>query len=202
MIIIIDYGMGNLHSVYKAFERLGSEVKISNNLEDIKKADKIILPGVGNFKKGMENLRKLNLIKPLNQRATEDKTPILGICLGMQLLTKHSEEGDCDGLGWFNAVTRKFNLRKEFKVPHMGWNSINIEKNDKIFEGIEPNSKFYFVHSFYVECLEEKDILAYTEHDKNFVSAIQKDNIYGMQFHPEKSHESGLKILKNFIEGI
>lgn len=202
MITIIDYGMGNLRSVQKAFERLKANAIISSNIGDIKKADKLVLPGVGDFKNGMNKLRELNLIDILNLKVLKNKIPILGICLGMQLFTNHSEEGDVDGLGWIDAETIKFNFQKsknKVKIPHMGWNNINISKKHSVFDNIEENVSFYFVHSYYVKCENKDDILCTTNYGIQFVSGFQKENIIGLQFHPEKSHKSGLGILSNFI---
>ena len=200
MIVIIDYGMGNLHSVLKAFRRIGADAIVSSKGEDIQKAEKLVLPGVGHFKKGMENLEKRGLIEILNKKIIGEKTQILGICLGMQLFTKFSEEGDAGGLGWIDARTIKFNLGDKFRVPHMGWNNIKIEKDNKIFSNLNKEDYFYFVHSFHVNCKNKEDILSITEYGKKFISAIQKENIIGVQFHPEKSHDAGLEILKNFAE--
>ena len=208
MIVIIDYGMGNLRSVLKAFKRIKVEPIISSKIEDIERADKLVLPGVGHFKRGMENLKTLGLIEALNKTVLKDKVPILGICLGMQLLTKSSEEGDVPGLGWFDAKTIKLNFNNhnfknlKYKIPHMGWDTIMIKKPSPIFYGIEKNALFYFVHSYHVVCDNPKDLLSTTNYGCEFVSAIQKNNMFGMQFHPEKSHKNGLKILKNFVEKI
>lgn len=199
MIVILDYGMGNLHSILKAFKRIGVDAMVSSRIEDIEKATKFILPGVGHFKKGMENLRKLGFVDILNKKVIQDKTPLLGICLGMQLLTKHSEEGDAKGLGWFDAETIKLNFPDpKFKIPHMGWDTLNIKKQNTIFSDVEEDALFYFVHSFHVKCNDPENILSTTTYGLEFVSAIQKENILGMQFHPEKSHKNGLQILKNF----
>jgi glutamine amidotransferase len=202
MIVIVDYGMGNLWSVLKAFKRINADAIVSSEIEDIKNAGKLILPGVGHFRNGMDKLKKLNLIDILNEKVLLQKTPILGICLGVQLFTKHSEEGDCEGLGWLDARTIKFNFNKLnsiYKIPHMGWNSIKPEKDCILFDGLEKDALFYFVHSFHV-CPDKKDdIASTTEYNIRFVSSIQKDNIYGTQFHPEKSHKNGLKILENFV---
>ncbi len=198
MIVIIDYGMGNLHSVYKALKRLNAEVIISSSPNNIEKADKLILPGVGHFKRGMENLKSLNLIEILNKKVLEDKTPILGICLGIQLFTKHSQEGDFPGLSWIDANTVKFNS-DSLKIPHMGWNSINIKKNNSLFSDLNQEGQFYFVHSYHVVPEDRSIISSTTKYGIEFVSSISKENIFGVQFHPEKSHSSGLQILKNFI---
>jgi len=202
MIVIIDYGMGNLRSVQKAFERQRTEAKISSDIREIKNADKLILPGVGNFKRGMQHLREYNLIEILNEKVLVDKIPILGICLGIQLFSKHSQEGDVDGLGWIDAETVKIefseNYEKRLKIPHMGWNTLNIKKESQLFTNIKSTSAFYFVHSYHLKSHDSADVLATTNYGLEFVSAIQKDNIYGTQFHPEKSHINGLKILNNF----
>lgn len=213
MIIIVDYGMGNLNSVKKKLDSLGVASCISSDPEMILKADKLILPGVGHFGKAMENLQKLGLIDVLNEAVLVKKTPILGICLGMQLMTKWSEEviehgtwnmehGVEKGLGWFDAEVVKFKVNDtlRFKVPQTGWNSISIEKQDPLLEGIGPDSEFYFVHSYFVKANSQEDILTITEFEEPFVSGISKGNIYGLQFHPEKSHEVGLLILQNFCQ--
>ncbi|MEI7475328.1 MAG: imidazole glycerol phosphate synthase subunit HisH [bacterium] len=203
MIVIIDYGMGNLRSVYKAFKRLNIEATVSSATNDIKNAQKLILPGVGHFKNGMENLNKLGLIELLHTKVIEEKTPILGICLGMQLFTNHSQEGDVRGLGWINAETIKFNfndLNNKLKIPHMGWNSINIQKESRIMSGLNNSSSFYFVHSYYVNCNDKNDILCKTNYGIEYTSAVEKNNITGMQFHPEKSHDEGLQIINNFAK--
>ena len=205
MIVIINYGMGNLHSVLKAFKRLRVDAIISSNPEDIQKAEKLILPGVGHFKRGMKNLSELGLINLLNEVVVEKEIPILGICLGMQLFTKHSEEGDVDGLGWLDATTVKFNFDKEFshlRIPHIGWNTLQLANNSSLFTGIENDASFYFVHSYHVVCENSEDIAATTEYGHEIVSSIRKNNIFATQFHPEKSHDAGLLMLKNFVENV
>lgn len=205
MIVIIDYGIGNLRSIQSKFERFKINALISSNIEDIKNAEKLILPGVGSFLNGMNNLRDYGLLDILNQKVLEDKTPILGICLGMQLMTKGSEEGNAEGLGWFDAETVKFRFdgaNANLKIPHMGWNEVKFSKESKLCEGIETNLDFYFVHSYHVKCNVDSDNLAMTDYGYEFTSMIQKDNIYGAQFHPEKSHKHGVTIFKNFVENI
>lgn len=201
MITIIDYGMGNLRSVQKAFERVGIDAKITRNSDEILNAEKLVLPGVGNFEKGMNNIRENGLINILNETVISRKTPILGICLGMQLMTNFSEEGSCEGFGWVKSNTKKFSFKDNtLKIPHMGWNNLVMKNFDIIFKDVSNENYFYFVHSYYVSCDEDSEILAETTYGNKFISSFKKDNIYGCQFHPEKSHEAGLKILKNFAE--
>jgi len=198
MLVIIDYGMGNLRSVEKAFKRINASPIVSSKIEDIEKATKLVLPGVGFFKAGMDRLRELGLIEVLNRKVLEEKTPILGICLGMQLFTSHSEEGDVEGLNWIPSKTIAFNL-KTYKVPHMGWNTLTLNQDAPLFKGVDLEETYYFVHSYYVQCQNVENILCTTEYEIDFHSCIVKDNIVGVQFHPEKSHKSGLKLLENFI---
>lgn len=204
MIAIIDYGMGNLRSVHKAFERLGINAITSSNIEEIKKATKIVLPGVGHFEKGMQNLKKLNLIELLNEKVLQKKVPVLGICLGMQLLTEFSEEGFCSGLGWINAQTKAFKFAEEnndhLRIPHMGWNHVLKQGENPLLRGHDFSSPFYFVHSYFVECHVKEELVASTVYGIKFTSIVNKGNIFGTQFHPEKSHQQGLKLLKNFAE--
>lgn len=203
MITIIDYGMGNLHSVSKALEKAGAKVKISSRPTDILKAEKLVLPGVGAFKEAMSELKKRKLIKPIIKYITEIKKPFLGLCLGLQLLFEESEEGGrIKGLGILKGKVRRFNfpLSKKLKIPHMGWNQIRIKnKNCPILKGIPDKTYMYFVHSYYVEPKDKKNIAALTNYGLNFTSAICQDNIYAWQGHPEKSQKMGLKILENFV---
>ena len=201
-IVIIDYGMGNLRSVENKFRLSDCQIKISAEAADIMEADKLVLPGVGHFAQGMKNLKEKKLINVLENKVLKDKTPILGICLGMQLFTQSSEEGNCEGLGWIDAESKKFefDFKESFlKVPHMGWNSLRIKKEHDLVQDIWDDDQFYFVHSYYVECKEENDILTETQYGQVFTSSIQKENIIGVQFHPEKSHDVGSKMIENFI---
>lgn len=205
MIVIIDYGMGNLGSILNMLKYLKADAMISSNISDIEKADKLILPGVGAFDNGMTNLQNLELISPLEKKVLNQKTPILGICLGMQLLTKKSEEGREPGLGWIDGETVRFSLNKDknnLKVPHMGWNSVMIRNAKSLFNNMSENAKFYFVHSYHVVCHNEENVLTTTHHGYNFVSAFQSKNIFGVQFHPEKSHRFGMNLFNNFIQMI
>lgn len=200
-ILILDYGMGNLHTIKRRLDDINAGSVVSNRKEDIKSADKIILPGVGHFGKAMENLIKLNLIEELNEFASIRKKPILGICLGMQLMTLRSEEGNSEGLGWFDAEVKRFQIGDpiHYKVPHTGWNQVYCEKRSALFSEIPQNSEFYFVHAFKCISNEESDVLGTTNYESKFVSALEKDNLYGVQFHPEKSHDMGSRMLLNFI---
>jgi glutamine amidotransferase len=201
MILIIDYGLCNLRSVQKAFERIDTDAFISADPHDISKADKLLLPGVGSFARGMENLSKLGWVQPLREAVENKKMPLLGICLGMQLLTDHSEEGNANGFGWIKGHTSHFSSligSGAQKIPHMGWNSLEIVQDHPLLKGIDTSDSFYFVHSYYVKASNRENQLAHVEYGKSFDAAIFNDNIFGVQFHPEKSHTAGLNLLKNF----
>lgn len=199
MIIVIDYGLGNLRSVQKAFNRIGIDCKVSNNPSEVLKASKLLLPGVGHFSNGMAKLRENSFTEVLGEAVLVKKTPILGICLGMQLMTSYSEEGNEKGLGWLGASTLRFNQSvQQLKIPHMGWNNLDIKDATPLFKGISEKDLFYFVHSYYVNCNNQNDVAAKTSYGNTFDSSFQHENIFGCQFHPEKSHDAGLKILKNF----
>lgn len=200
MIAIINYGMGNLGSVKRKLNRIGVESVITSDPEVIRKSDKLILPGVGHFGNAVNELKTRGLWDLLNQEALIFKKPILGICLGMQLMAKNSEEGDVAGLGWFDAEVVRFNVKDtlKYKVPHMGWNQIALKKFSLLFSEVDNDASFYFVHSYHMKCNDESDILNETVYEYPFVSAIQKGNIYGVQYHPEKSHEYGEQLLRNF----
>jgi glutamine amidotransferase len=206
MIVIIDYQMGNIGAIVNMLKRIGIESSVSSNIEDIKKADKLILPGVGSFDEGIKNLEQLNLISVLSEKVIEGETPILGICLGMQLFSKKSEEGILEGLGWIDGEVKKFKFnnnesgQNRLKIPHTGWNTITIKKQDVLFEEMPEESRFYFVHSYHFNCGNVDNVLATTDYGYEFSSIIKKENIIGVQFHPEKSHKFGMKLLKNFVE--
>lgn len=217
MIAVIDYGMGNLRSVQKAFELFYPEVIVSSSVKDVLKADKVILPGVGAFGKAMEELQKRGLDKAIKDIVKQGK-PFLGICLGIQLLFSESEEGGrIKGLDIFKGRVRRFSDKKGLKIPHMGWNKIGIRpaclpvgkacrsgrdkgQGTRILKDVPDGSYMYFVHSYYAEPEDRNIILCETEYGINFVSAMHKDNVYAFQFHPEKSQTQGLKIVKNFVE--
>ena len=201
-IVIIDYKLGNIASIINMVKKIGYLATLSDDPVEIFKADSILLPGVGTFDRGMQKLNKSGLIPVLNDKVLKQGTPILGICMGMHLLTKKSEEGNLSGLGWIDCETKKIQPCKEnkLKVPHMGWNTVSPKVKNSIFKGFEEDPRFYFVHSFCVECKKTDNILGTTHYGQEFVSSIYKDNIYGVQFHPEKSHRFGMQILKNFLE--
>lgn len=199
MVTIIDYGMGNLGSVQNMFKRIGVESQISSSLEEIKNAQKLLLPGVGAFDSAIQRIDELGLRDVLIKKANVDKVPFLGICLGMQLLTNSSEEGILKGLGLIDAVTLKFNFDDHtLKIPHMGWNFVHPKNDSPLTEGFTEEFRFYFVHSYYVKCDDPNDVVMQTEYGGRFDSIIQLGNIYGAQFHPEKSHKYGMKLLENF----
>ncbi|MDA9945239.1 imidazole glycerol phosphate synthase subunit HisH [Schleiferiaceae bacterium] len=203
MITIIDYQAGNINSVQNMLKRLGYDSCVSSCPEEISRADKLILPGVGSFDYGMEMLHSHNLVPVLNELVVDRKVPILGICLGAQLFTKSSEEGKMEGLGWFSSaktVMFRNNGQSNFKIPHMGWSGIDLQKPSKLFADLNDEMRFYFVHSYHIECADRENILATSTYGYNFVSAIEHSNIIGVQFHPEKSHKYGMGILKNFVE--
>ena len=200
--IIINCDMGNLHSIQHKFRKLNVDAIISSNPEEVETADLLILPGVGHFSEGMKNLNNYELIPVLNKKVLKDKTPILGICLGMQLFSSWSEEGNIAGLGWVDATTKKIkfnNYNQQLKIPHVGWNTIMHNRKNNLFECIRADQEFYFLHSYHVVCNQKEDILSTTEYGINFVSSLQKENIFGTQFHPEKSHIEGMQVIGNFI---
>ena len=199
MIVVIDYGMGNLHSVRKALEVVGAKVKVNSHPEDIKKAKKIVFPGVGAFGEAMKELKRRSLVQPIKD-AVKAGTPFLGLCLGMQLLFEKSDEAPgMKGLCVLDGEVKRFKV-KGLKVPHMGWNEIIINKDDALFANMPENPRFYFVHSYYLECNNSSDVLATTNYGFDFTSIVRKNNIIGVQFHPEKSHKYGMQLLKNFAE--
>jgi glutamine amidotransferase len=201
-IVIIDYGMGNLRNVQKGFEKIGFEAALTRNKKEIGKASAIVLPGVGAFKDCMENLEKYELVEPLLQSIEKGK-PYLGICLGLQILFSESEEfGSHKGLNLIRGNVVKFKPDPEHKVPHMGWNTIEKEKEVPMLQGVGGGDFFYFVHSYYVVPQEAQWISTFTTYGKSFVSSIWKENLFATQFHPEKSQQKGLRILENFVKSI
>lgn len=201
MIGIVNYGMGNLWSVKRKLELIKTSSIITDKRAELKKCDKLILPGVGHFSNAVHELKARDLWDFLNEEVLFYKKPILGICLGMQLMAKHSEEGDTNGFGWFDAEVVRFNITDtlKYKIPHIGWNQVHLKRGSSVFKGVDLKMGFYFVHSFHIKCKSPQDILNETVYEYSFVSAIQKDNIIGIQYHPEKSHEAGEKLLSNFV---
>ena len=201
MTTIINYNLGNPKSIKNMLSYLGIDAVISDDLNTLKSADRLILPGVGHFAHGMNQLNNLGFTDVIKEHALTQQKPILGICLGMQLMTKFSEEGDVDGLGLIDAQTKKFQLQdKSLKIPHMGWNEVSWQKESPILNSLSEKPRYYFVHSYFVECKHQNDVLGTTHYGQDFVSAFQHDNIIGMQFHPEKSHQFGMELLKNFTK--
>lgn len=202
MIAIIDYGMGNVGSIVNMLKKIGAKAQLTADHKAIGMADKLILPGVGSFDNGMRNLHERNLIPLLNARVLVHSIPILGLCLGMQLFTNSSEEGRLPGLGWIDARTVRFQAHADtrLKIPHMGWNTIHISQSHPLFTDLDAETRFYFVHAYHVECADTRTVLAQTHYGYDFTSVISRGNILGAQFHPEKSHRFGMKLLKNFVE--
>ena len=188
--------MGNLGSILNMLKKVGAEAVRSSDVHVIAEAERLILPGVGAFDMGMKNLNDLGLVPVLNHRVVDDHIPLLGICLGMQLLTNESEEGRSPGLGWIDARTIKLDSGN-LKIPHMGWNTTEVKQRHLIFDGLS-DPRFYFVHSYHVHCNKRDNILSTTQYGREFVSSLIKENILGVQFHPEKSHKFGMRLLSNF----
>ncbi|MBI5686981.1 MAG: imidazole glycerol phosphate synthase subunit HisH [Verrucomicrobia bacterium] len=200
--VIVNFGLGNLGSLQHKLRRAGIEAGISSRPDEIERARLLFLPGVGHFAMGMKNLRDYGLIPVLNKKVLEDKTPVMGICLGMQLMTKWSEEGDVAGLGWIPAVTRRFRFEGDaagLKIPHIGWQPLQARRAGPLLDGVAPQQLFYFVHSYHVCCERQEDVLTTTHYGYDFVSAVSCGNILGTQFHPEKSHRRGMQLILNFV---
>jgi glutamine amidotransferase len=200
MISIVNYGMGNLGSVINMFKRIGVAAEIVESPEKLKQATKILLPGVGAFDQAMKRINESGFREVLDSKALVEKVPVLGICLGMQLLTRGSEEGVLPGLGWVAADTIRFPKKDGLKVPHMGWNVVTPATSSELTKNLPQESRFYFVHSYYVQVDNQLNSILKCHYGVTFDAAIQKDNIYGAQFHPEKSHKFGMQLLRNFGE--
>lgn len=196
---ILNYGMGNLRSVQKAFERIGVKAEVINEPSAITQADKLVLPGVGHFEKGMHNLKALGFEEAIKEAVLIKRKFVLGICLGMQLLTEFSEEGNVHGLGLVKGQVKHF-PKSLLKIPHMGWNSLLLIKKNGHFPDLNNDELVYFVHSYYVICSDRSDVLYQTTYGLDFDAAFEHENILGFQFHPEKSHKVGLKLLQSFIK--
>jgi glutamine amidotransferase len=201
-IVIVDYGTGNLNSIRRMLERVGARGVASSDVAEIARADKLILPGVGHYGSAMLRLAELGLIDALSDFVLSKRKPVLGICLGMELMAKSSEEGNAVGLGWLDAqaVRLKVPLDSRYKVPHMGWNQVRTKKTSALTAGVDESSEFYFAHSYHLKLNEPSALLTETTYGVDFPSAIERDNIFGVQFHPEKSHDAGARLLKNFAD--
>lgn len=201
MIAIVDYGMGNVRSLSNAFEYLGEDVVVTDDAQVMDDADRIVLPGVGAFGDAMQAMHQRGVIAPLNRQVHEFRKPILGICLGMQLVAKESlEHGRHQGLGWVDARIERLTPMAPLKVPHVGWNSLDFPAQDWLFEGIrQKEANFYFVHSFHMVCANLQDRLATTDYGGDVTAVVRHDNIVVMQFHPEKSQDNGLRLLQNWV---
>ena len=201
MIAVINYGLGNLGSIANMLKVIGTKCVITDDKKEIAQADKIILPGVGAFDAGMEQLNKSGLVETLKEQALHYKKPILGICLGMQLLGRGSEEGKLSGLGLIPFDNIRFQVNEiGLKVPHMGWDVVNIKQKKPLIENLTGTQRYYFVHSYHAKCDLEENILMTCEYGYEFAASVVKDNIYGVQFHPEKSHDFGMELFNNFVK--
>ena len=199
---IVDYGMGNLGSVKRKMDLLGYDAVISSDSRELKKSDKLILPGVGHFKTAVHRLKSIGLWDFLNEEALGRSKPMLGICLGQQLMCSHSEEGHEEGLAWFDARVERFRINdmKNIQIPHMGWNTLQKVKDSILLKNIPADAEFYFVHAYHVLSGNEDEIVALTHYGADFVSVLQKGNLFGVQFHPEKSHDAGMRMIDNFMK--
>lgn len=203
MITIIDYGVGNIFAFQNVYKRLDIPSKIAKNVDDLKDVERIILPGVGHFDFAMSQLNNSGMRDRLDELVIKEKKPVIGICVGMQMMARYSDEGSMDGLGWIDACVKKFDKKMidfHTKLPHMGWNDVEPEIKHPLFKGLEREAIFYFLHSYYFDCNNKKDSIAKSSYGIDFTCSIQHDNIYGIQFHPEKSHSYGEKLLYNFAK--
>jgi glutamine amidotransferase len=203
LLVIVNYGVGNLASIKNILKKIGEEAVISSEASVIAEADKLILPGVGAFDTCAGKLQASGLIPLLNKKALEEKTPVLGVCVGHQLLLEGSEEGQLPGLGWIRGRVIRFRQDKMpvgYKIPHMGWTEVAVCKPSRLFDGMFDEPRFYFVHSYHAEPVDKEDALVRANYGYNFVAGVERGNIAGVQFHPEKSHKFGMKLLQNFLK--
>lgn len=203
-LVIVDYGMGNTSSILNMIRKVGGKATVSNDPVVLKEAKALILPGVGAFDNAVIKLKALGIWEVLNQKVLVEKIPFLGICVGMQLLFESSEEGNLKGLGWLRGTVKRFNFShmkspSTLKVPHMGWNFVNVIDRNNLYVGLEKEARFYFVHTYYTDCINSSDIIAMTHYGFDFACSVNKENIWGVQFHPEKSHRFGIVFFENFL---
>jgi len=201
MITIIDFGVGNIKAFYNIFKKLSVEVKIAQKPEDLLGSSKLILPGVGHFDYAMKRFSESGMLNIVDDMVLNKNLPILGICVGMQKLAKSSEEGKLPGLEWIDATVKKIDvnlLTQSTRLPHMGWNDVTVKNKNLLLSNLDSNSRFYFLHSYFFEPKFENDLIAYSNYGKNFTCVVNHKNIYGVQFHPEKSHHFGIQLLQNF----
>ncbi|SFD73539.1 imidazole glycerol phosphate synthase subunit HisH [Flavobacterium phragmitis] len=203
MITLIDYGVGNINAFLNVYKRVNVPIKVAKTVNDLKDTKKIILPGVGHFDHAIAELIKSGMREKLDELVLQQKVPVIGICVGMQMMANSSEEGKRQGLGWIDASVKKFDemkIKQVTRLPHMGWNDVNPVMINPLFEGLQKDALFYFLHSYYFECNNNSDILAVSDYGGEFTCAANHDNVYGIQFHPEKSHHYGEILLHNFAK--
>ncbi len=203
MIAIIDYGLGNVFAFVNVYNRLNIPVVVAKTACDLANATKLILPGVGSFDHAMQQLDRSGMLQPLEQLVLQQAMPVLGICVGMQMLAKSSDEGVLPGLGWVDGTVKKFDISKmpkDTNLPHMGWNDVTPIVDSGLFKDMDQDARFYFLHSYYFECCQQANVLAVSDYGGDFTCAVHRENVYGVQFHPEKSHHFGTQLLKNFAE--
>lgn len=203
MITVIDYGLGNVLAFVNVYNRLNIPVAVAKSANDLVNASKLILPGVGSFDHAMQQFDQSGMRQPVEQLVLQNAMPVMGICVGMQMLAKCSDEGELPGLGWIDGKVKKFDLSimpRGTNLPHMGWNDVKPVVDGGLFKGMEQDARFYFLHSFYFECYQQPNVLAVTDYGGHFSCAVRRDNVYGVQFHPEKSHHFGSQLLKNYAE--
>jgi glutamine amidotransferase len=203
MIALVDYGSGNIKAIANIYNRVRIPNFVATKPEDLARATKIVLPGVGAFDQAMQHLNDSGLKDALNQRVLEDRVPFLGICVGMQLLARRSDEGQLPGLGWIDADVKRFDdaqFTQRTHLPHMGWNDVGIVRMNPLLDGLGTDASFYFLHSYYIACDRREDVLGETDYGSSFHCAVSARNVYGVQFHPEKSHHNGVRVLQNFAE--
>ncbi|MFO0678066.1 MAG: imidazole glycerol phosphate synthase subunit HisH [Polyangiaceae bacterium] len=200
-ITIVDCGTGNLHSLQRQLRNSHADTTVTKDPASVRSATKLVLPGVGHFGTAMERMRATGMVEAIREAVLERGVPVLGVCLGMQLMARKSAEGDCEGLGLVDAEVVRFSVKDSlrYKVPHVGWNRIRVRRQSRLFDGIAEDAEFYFVHSFHFAAVDEAIAVGDSRYDYEFTSAIEHGNIFGIQAHPEKSHDAGSKLLENFV---